>query len=219
MVWAGRRARIAGVSIAAAAAILVVGGEITVRVVLNDRVERAAQLLGLPDGIQISLAHRPVLPSLAAGRVPLDVTISSSNLDVLTRCLPAASDTELSIEGGEIVARRVVTVRGAEMPVTVTLSPVIDSGTLRLIADDVSVAGLTLPPAAVDGIRSSLPVGELLADGVELGTLLPRGVTLHDVELDDASLRLSLDVPVARAQDPSRVSSSPAGRAANCVAG
>jgi hypothetical protein len=159
-----------------------------------------------------------VLPSLATGSVPLDATITSADVGELARCLPAASETELSIENGEIVARSLVTVRAAEVPVTVTLNPVLSSGVLRLEAGDVSVAGLHLPSAAVDRLLSRLPAGERLAEGVELGNLLPSGVTVSDVDVDEASMRLGLEVPVHLAQEASvenadeATGRSPAGR-------
>ena len=68
----------------------------------------------------------------------------------------AATDTQIHLTGGNVVATSKVNVSGIEVSVGIVATPVVEAGQAKLVVTDVQTGGLPIPDALKDQIRSQL---------------------------------------------------------------
>ncbi|MBI2983524.1 MAG: LmeA family phospholipid-binding protein, partial [Chloroflexi bacterium] len=68
----------------------------------------------------------------------------------------AATDTQIHLTGGNVVATSKVNVSGIEVNVGVVATPVVEAGQAKLVVTDVQTGGVPIPDALKDQLRTQL---------------------------------------------------------------
>ena len=185
-----RRWIVALTSVVGVLVVLGVVGEVVLRGIIDDRIERTAA--DLPAGISVERDDTLALWQVATGRAKLRVGVTPEAITEAARDSTDLQELEVAPDPGGLVAQLPLTIAGNTQNVDVLLSVAAEGGKAVVRADSARVAGITLALTAVAGQLDNPDLNRLVE-----GVAFPEGespVAISSARATNDGLELGAEV-------------------------